>query len=264
LEQVMVNLALNARDAMRGGGRLTIETARVRLDEGESARRGTKVDPGWYVRILVRDTGSGMDRVTLARAFEPFFTTKEVGEGTGLGLPSAYGTVKQSGGYIWIASSPAEGTEVTIDLPMLEEGRASGAVVAAVEPAPGGSETVLVVDDQELVRVWLGHALESLGYATLVAASGAEALAMIEQGAKVDLLVTDVAMPSMGGRELGERAAALLPGLPVLFISGFYREQIVGREQLDAGARLLRKPFTVDEVAREVRTMLDAAVRPGR
>ncbi len=262
LEQVMVNLILNARDAMRDGGRLTIETARVRLDEKESGRREVEVEPGWYARIRVRDTGSGMDRPTLERAFEPFFTTKEVGQGTGLGLPSAYGTVKQSGGYIWIESSPGEGTEITIDLPVIEEGRASGAVVAAVEPPPRGSETVLVVDDEELVRAWLCRILDSLGYSSLAAADGAGALAMITGGAAVDLLVTDVAMPGMAGKELGERVAALLPGLPVLFISGFDRDVIVGQGQLHEHARLLRKPFTVEEVAIEVRTLLDA-VRAG-
>ena len=261
LEQVMVNLILNARDAMPDGGRLTIETARVRLDDDESARRGANIEAGWYVRILVRDTGSGMDRATLKRAFEPFFTTKEVGEGTGLGLPSAYGTVKQSGGYIWIDSSPGEGTEITIDLPVLEEARTSGPEVAAVELAPRGSETVLVVDDEELVRAWLCRILQSLGYTALPAAGGAEALARMKAGAAVDLLVTDVAMPGMGGRELSERAGALLPGLPVLFISGFDRDHIVGQGQLDERARLLRKPFALEEVAIEVRTLLDTAVR---
>jgi CheY-like chemotaxis protein len=262
LEQVMVNLALNARDAMPDGGRLFIETARIRLDEGESARRGAKVEPGWYLRILVRNTGTGMDRATLERAFEPFFTTKGVGEGTGLGLPSAYGTVKQSGGYIWIDSAPGEGTAITIDLPVAEDEATPGARADAVEPARRGSETVLVVDDEEHVRAWLGGILEGLGYTALAAASGLEALAMIKGGAAVDLLVTDVAMPGMGGRELSERMAALSPGLPVLFISGFDRDQVVSRGWLDEGALLLRKPITAEKVANEIRKLLDA-VRPG-
>jgi two-component system, chemotaxis family, CheB/CheR fusion protein len=261
VEQVIVNLVLNARDAMPDGGRLTIATARVRLDVDDGARRGAKINPGRYVRIQVRDTGTGMDRATMERAFEPFFTTKEVGQGSGLGLPSAYGTVKQSGGYIWITSRPGEGTEITIDLPRIEGARTSGAVTTATESAPRGSETVLVVEDEEPVRVWLSRILESLGYTALGAAGGAEALTLIKGGAAVDLLVTDVAMPGMSGRELSERVIGLVPGLPVLFISGFHREQIVGMGQLDEQARLLPKPFTVEEVALEVRSLLDAAAR---
>ncbi|HUQ14887.1 MAG TPA: chemotaxis protein CheB [Gemmatimonadales bacterium] len=262
LEQVIVNLTLNARDAMPNGGRLGIETARVDLREGDSTRRGVSVAPGSYVRILFSDSGRGMDQATLERAFEPFYTTKPVGEGTGLGLASAYGTVKQSGGYIWLRSSPDKGTEITIDLPVFARGRATEKdVVPSLQP-PRGSETVLVVDDEVLVRAWLCRILETLGYAPLAAGSGTEALALIEGGAAVDLLVADVVMPGMGGRELGERVAALLPGVPVMFISGFNRDQIVGQGLLDEHASLLRKPFTVEEVAIEVRTLLDASVRP--
>jgi signal transduction histidine kinase/CheY-like chemotaxis protein len=262
LEQVIVNLTLNARDAMPDGGRLRIETALVELGEGDSTRGAVSVKPGSYVRILFSDTGSGMDQATLERAFEPFFTTKPVGEGTGLGLASAYGTVKQSGGYIWLRSSPAKGTEITIDLPVFASGKATKEEAVPSLPAPHGSETVLVVDDEEFIRAWLCRGLETLGYAVQVAANGAEALALIEGGAAVDLLVADMIMPGMGGRELGERVAALLPGLPVLFISGFDRAQIVAQGRLDERARLLRKPFTVEEVAIEVRTLLDASVRP--
>jgi signal transduction histidine kinase/CheY-like chemotaxis protein len=262
LEQVIVNLTLNARDAMPDGGRLTIETARVELDEGDSTRRAASVEPGSYVRIVFSDTGRGMDQATQDRAFEPFFTTKPVGEGTGLGLASAYGTVKQSGGYIWLRSSPDTGTEITIDLPVFASGRATENEMVPSPPAPHGSETVLVVDDEEIVRAWVCRSLRTLGYTALAAASGAEALGLIEGGAAVDLLVADVVMPGMGGRELGERVAELLPGLPVLFISGFDRDQIVGQGRLDERARLLRKPFTVEEVAIEVRTLLDG-VRTG-
>jgi CheY-like chemotaxis protein len=258
----MVNLTLNARDAMPNGGRLRIETARVMLDEGDSTRHAVMVEPGSYVRILFSDTGRGMDQATLERAFEPFFTTKPVGEGTGLGLASAYGTVKQSGGYIWLRSTPDQGTEITIELPVFASGRAAEKEAVPSLPAPHGSETVLVVDDEALIRAWLCRTLETLGYSAMAAASGAEALALIERGVAVDLLVADVVMPGMGGREVGEQVAALLPGLPVLFISGFERHQIVGAGQLDARARLLRKPFTVEEVAIEVRTMLDSAARP--
>ncbi|MBA3893277.1 MAG: PAS domain-containing protein [Gemmatimonadales bacterium] len=261
LEQVLVNLTLNARDAMPDGGRLGIETARVELREGDSTRRAESLEPGSYVRILFSDTGRGMDQATLKRAFEPFFTTKPVGEGTGLGLASAYGTVKQSGGDIWLQSSPDQGTRITIDLPVFASGRATEKEAVPSLPAPHGSEAILVVDDEALVRVWLCRTLETLGYAAMAAASGAEALARIKGGVAVDLLVADVVMPGMGGRELGERAVALLPGLPVLFISGFDRDQIVSQGQLDEHARLLRKPFTVEEVAIEVRTLLDAAVR---
>ncbi|MGH7534114.1 MAG: ATP-binding protein, partial [Gemmatimonadales bacterium] len=148
LEQIMVNLALNARDAMPDGGRVSIETALVKLDDGDSARRGVSVEPGSYLRIIFRDTGRGIDPATMQRVFEPFFTTKEVGKGTGLGLASAYGTVKQSGGYIWIESSAGEGTEVTIDLPLVAEGKASGPEVVPDSPVPHGSETILVVDDE--------------------------------------------------------------------------------------------------------------------
>jgi signal transduction histidine kinase/CheY-like chemotaxis protein len=260
LEQVMVNLTLNARDAMPNGGRLRIETARVMLDEGDSTRHAVNVEPGSYVRILFSDTGRGMDQATLERVFEPFFTTKPVGEGTGLGLASAYGTVKQSGGYIWLRSSPDQGTEITIDLPVFASGRVAEKEAVPSLPAPRGSETVLVVDDEAIIRAWLCRTLETLGYSAMAAASGAEALAMIERGVAVDLLVADVVMPGMGGREVGERVAALLPGLPMLFISGFGRDQVVGAGQLDGRARLLRKPFTVEELAIEVRTLLDASV----
>jgi CheY-like chemotaxis protein len=261
LEQVIVNLTLNARDSMPDGGRLRIETARVELDEGDSTRRAASVEPGSYVRIVFSDTGRGMDQATQDRAFEPFFTTKPVGGGTGLGLASAYGTVKQSGGYIWLRSRPGTGTEITIDLPVFARGRPTEQEVVPNLQAPHGSEAVLVVDDEELVRAWLCRILESLGYTALTAASGAEALALIEGGPAVDLLVADVVMPGMGGRELGERVAALLPGLPMLFISGFDRDQMVSQGRLDERARLLRKPFTVEEVAMEVRTLLDASVR---
>jgi signal transduction histidine kinase len=257
LEQVIVNLTLNARDAMPGGGRLRVETARVELDESGSTRRAASIEPGSYVRIVFSDTGRGMDQVTQDRAFEPFFTTKPVGEGTGLGLASAYGTVKQSGGYIWLRSSPEEGTEITIELPVFAKGRAAESEMVPSLPAPRGSETVLVVDDEEIVRAWLCRSLETLGYRALAAGSGAEALTLIESGVAVDLLVSDVIMPGMGGRGLGERVEALLPGLPVLFISGFDRDEIVGQGMLDERARLLRKPFTVEEVAIEVRALLD-------
>jgi two-component system CheB/CheR fusion protein len=261
LEQVIINLTLNARDAMPDGGRLRIETVRVELDEGESNRRAASVEPGSYVRIVFSDTGRGMDQATQDRAFEPFFTTKPAGEGTGLGLASAYGTVKQSGGYIWLRSSPDTGTEITIDLPVFASGRATANEAVPSPPAPHGSETVLVVDDEEIVRAWVRRTLRSLGYTAMAAASGAEALALIEGGAAVDLLVSDVVMPGMGGQELGERMAALLPGLPVLFISGFDRDQAVSQGRLDERARLLRKPFTIEEFAIEVRTLLDASVR---
>ena len=261
LEQVIVNLTLNARDAMPDGGRLRIETARVELREGDSTHRTVSVEPGWYVRILFSDSGRGMDQATLERAFEPFFTTKPVGEGTGLGLASAYGTVKQSGGDIRLQSSPDKGTEITIDLPVFASGRVAETEAVPGLPVPHGSETVLVVDDEALIRAWLCRTLETLGYSAMAAASGAEALAVIERGVGVNLLVADVVMPGMGGREIGERAAALLPGLPVLFISGFDRDQIVSQGHLDERARLLRKPFTAEELAMEVRTLLDASVR---
>jgi len=262
LTQVVVNLALNARDAMPDGGRVSIETARVELDPGESALRGERVVPGRYLRVVFRDTGHGMDPATLAQAFEPFFTTKPVGQGTGLGLASAYGTVKQSGGYIWIESTPGRGTEITIDLPVFAEARPSEPEAVRTLLAPHGSETILVVDDEEIVGAWVCRALEKVGYTALAAADGAEALALIEGGAAVDLLISDVVMSGMGGRELGERAAALLPDLPVLFISGYNQDEIIGRRLLDGRARLLRKPFTVEQLAIEIRTLLDAARTP--
>jgi two-component system cell cycle sensor histidine kinase/response regulator CckA len=263
LEQVLLNLALNARDAMPGGGVLQVETANVVLDETSAADRGVTVRPGGYAALVVRDTGHGMDPNTLRQIFEPFFTTKGVGKGTGLGLSTVYGIVKQSGGYIFADSEPGRGTTVTIYLPLAD----------AERPAPpppagrphGGGETILVVEDDALVRAIMTRGLEEAGYAVLEAEHGDAALELARDGGgPLDLVVTDLAMPGVGGRELAEWLAELRPDVPVLFVSGHTDDDVVRRGLLDPGVAYLQKPFTPEVLARRVREMLDARPRgPG-
>ena len=259
LEGALLNLAVNARDAMPGGGRLTIETANTRLDEAYAAGHA-EVAPGCYVVIAVSDTGEGMSRETLARVFEPFFTTKEVGKGTGLGLSMVYGFVKQSGGHVKIYSEQGEGTTVKIYLPRLIS---DAEAIEAIDPAqaiPGATgETILVVEDDDDVRAYTVEILRELGYRVLEAHDGPAALRLIDRtDVAIDLLFTDVVMPAMSGRELAEAAHAIRPRLRVLYTSGYTRNAIVHGGRLDPGVEMIAKPFTYQALSTKVRDVLDA------
>jgi two-component system CheB/CheR fusion protein len=258
LEQVLVNLVLNARDAMPHGGRLTIATTPLVVTQPTAAvPDGPRVPPGKYARLMVRDTGTGMDATTKARLFEPFFTTKPVGTGTGLGLATAYGTVKQSGGFIWVDSELGRGTTFAIDLPVVVA-TPQPATVAEPAAVPGGSESILVAEDEEGVRTWLCRALRQLGYTVLEAGDGQTALRLItEQGAAPDLVLGDAVMPGMGGIELRQRLAAIRPELPVLLISAYSMDELTRRGMVAEGS-ILSKPLDIRDLAVGIRSVLDA------
>ncbi len=259
IEQVIMNLAVNARDAMPSGGKLTIETANESLDESY-ARFRAPLKPGSYVTISVSDTGAGMDSETQSHIFEPFFTTKGP-KGTGLGLSTVYGIVKQSGGYIWVSSEPNKGTTFKIYLPLVSETPESLAQVGAPEQLEGapGSETILVVEDEVNLRYLARQFLEKQGYRVIEAADGAAAMqiAVAHEGI-IHLLLTDVIMPGMNGRELAQRILEIRPNTKVLYMSG-YTENVIGRNgTLDAGIRLLQKPFTLRDLKNIVREVLNS------
>jgi PAS domain S-box-containing protein len=258
LEQVLMNLAVNARDAMPSGGRLAIETANVELDQ--SFMRDVLIHPGPYVMLAVSDSGLGMSDETKRRLFEPFFTTKEQGKGTGLGLATVYGIVKQSGGYIWVFSEAGKGTSFKVYLPRASRGEEKDRPVpTAAELAPA-TETVLVVEDEDAVRLLTRRILEKAGYKVFDARDAAKAEALFERhkGA-FDLLVTDVVMPGASGPNLFKRLLQLCPRLRVLYVSGYTDETIVHQGQLDHGVELLQKPFTADALNRRIRKILDQA-----
>jgi CheY-like chemotaxis protein len=259
MEQVLLNLVINARDAMPDGGTLTIETRTVTLDEhsgSEHPHRGS----GPHVLVSVTDTGTGMDEATRQRIFEPFFTTKEQGKGTGLGLSTVYGIVQQSGGSIWVSSLPGVGTTFAIYLPCVPEAVVPDAPAAPAVAAPG-TETVLLVEDEQAIRALTRRILESAGYTVLEAASGADALRLLDSHpGVVHLLLTDVVMPGMNGRELSGRVAAQRPSTKVLFASGYTDDAILRHGVLDAGSSFISKPYTPSELKRRVRAVLDGPV----
>jgi CheY-like chemotaxis protein len=261
LEQVITNLAVNARDAMPNGGKLTIETAYVDLDEQYAARH-VGVLPGGYVVIAVSDTGSGMKKEEKARIFEPFFTTKKQGKGIGLGLATVYGIIKQSGGNVLVYSEPGKGTTFKVYLPRLEVS-AEALLPGALEVSSGstGSETILIVEDEAAVRKAAVRILEAAGYKVLSSNNGGEALLTCEQyDGSIHLLLTDVIMPQMNGRQLAERLVAIRPGLQVLFMSGYTDTAIARHGVLDAGIHFINKPINANDLRRKVREVLDTPI----
>jgi signal transduction histidine kinase len=259
LQQVLLNLALNARDAMPLGGRVTIDTGVVELGDVDAAEHPEiRLRHGPYARLRMTDTGHGIDHETARHVFEPFFTTKEVGKGTGLGLSTVYGIVKQSDGYIWVDSEPGQGAAFRIYLPLVD------APVSSESPSPrcatgSGSETILVVEDETMVRNMVVRGLREEGYLVLAVESGADALAVLErQGEGVSLMITDVAMAEMGGHELGQRVAERRPALPVLYMSGYPLDEVVRRGLLQEHQPFLQKPFAPAALLESVRSLLDA------
>ena len=258
MQQILLNLAVNARDAMPQGGTLTIATANVTLNR-QYSRAHAPLEPGDYVQLTVRDTGHGMDAETQGRIFEPFFTTKAKGKGTGLGLATVYGIVKQSGGYIWVDSAPDQGTTFTLQFPpAVAEGAAPEAPAAAPSEARG-TETILLVEDQDQLRSLLRSVLQAHGYTVLEAARGDEALALSkEHPGPIHLLVTDVVLPGMNGRELGLALSSARPELKQLFMSGYPGETLRRYGILEMEIDLLQKPFPAAALTQKVRQTLDA------
>ncbi len=258
LENAIVNLAVNARDAMPDGGKLTIETANAHLDDAYAETRA-EVTPGQYVLICITDTGTGMSPEVIERAFDPFFTTKPVGKGTGLGLSQVFGFVKQSGGHISIYSESAEGSTIKLYLPRFF-GAAEPIHAPAVDsdtPPGSANEIVLVVEDEQRVRHFSVDALRELGYTAISASGAAEALALLDEQPNVALLFTDVVMPEMDGRRLAEAALLKRPGLRILYTTGYTRNSVVHNGRLDAGVNFLAKPYSIAQLARKIRGVLD-------
>jgi len=262
IEQVLMNLVVNARDAMPDGGKLIIETRNVDLDE-EYAARHVATKPGPYVQLAITDRGCGMDKEMQARIFEPFFTTKEKGKGTGLGLSTVYGIVKQSGGNIWVYSEPGRGTTFKIYLPrdLSSSKRVTGSRLAAVPTPSTGTETIVVAEDEEAMRNIAKRILGEAGYTVLTAATASDALLTCEahQG-KVHLLLTDVVMPQMSGRVLAERLVLARPGIKVIYMSGYADDAILHHGTLAPGTHFIGKPFSAADLTRKVREVLDSDV----
>lgn len=258
VEQIIVNLVVNARDAMPRGGKVTIETANVTLAD-QTALRHVSLRPGEHVMLAVSDTGVGMDQETQARIFEPFFTTKDIGKGTGLGLSTVYGIVKQSGGNIWVYSEPGLGTVFKVYLPRIDDATANSLEKLAQEAnAPRGSETILLVEDEDVVRGLTRKILMQAGYNVLDAQSGEEAIRLCRaHTGPIDLLLTDVVMPEISGKEVADRMLELRPAIRVLFMSGYTDEAIVQHGVLDANVKFIQKPFTWVGLTRKVREVLN-------
>ena len=257
IEQIVLNLCVNARDAMPGGGRLTIETRNVSLQQPYRNQQ-VQIRAGEYVMLSVSDNGCGMDAETQARIFDPFFTTKELGKGTGLGLSTVYGIVKQSEGTVWVYSEAGKGTTFKIYLPRVDEVTQTPGQAITLSPVPRGHETILVVEDENIVRALTTEILEKHGYRVLSAANGAEGLrTCLEFNGRIDLLITDVVMPQMSGRELAEQFALTRPETRVLFMSGFTDDAIVRHGVLDDDVFFIQKPFSPDALAIKTRFVLD-------
>ncbi len=255
VEQAIMNLVVNARDAMPGGGKLTIETDAVHLDENY-ARTHMGVVPGDFVMIAVSDTGIGMDAETKRRIFEPFFTTKEQGKGTGLGLATVYGIVKQAGGDIWVYSEPNRGTTFKLYFPKVKE-EVTDSVAAERESPHGENETILVVEDEKAVRDLTVRMLQRLGYRVLIAAGGPEAIAISSSHTeRIALLLTDVVMPNMSGRQLADELAKSRPDMKVIYLSGYTENTVIHHGVLDAGIEFLPKPFSREVLAKKIREVL--------
>ncbi len=259
IEQVIMNLAINARDAMPQGGKLTIETDNADLNENYFLEHGIEGEKsGHYVMLAVSDTGSGMDKKTLEHIFEPFFTTKEVGRGTGLGLPTVYGIVKQNNGFIWVYSEPGQGTTFKVYLSEVKKDTDLEKKEQTHVDDPGGSETVLIVEDNDLLRNFVQKALQGYGYSVLNAENGEDALMVCkEHDGQIDLMITDVVMPKMGGREAVKRLQPLYPQMKVIYMSGYTDNAIVHHGVLKSGLNFLEKPFTPKGLVRKVRKVLD-------
>jgi CheY-like chemotaxis protein len=258
IEQVILNIVMNAREAMPQGGKLTLETANVSFDE-ESVDRYPELKAGDYVMLAITDTGGGIPDEVRARLFEPFFTTKDVGQGTGLGLSMCYGIIKQSGGHISVYSEIGWGASFKIYLPQVLE-RTAMPIKQSVAPGlPRGSETILLVEDDPALREMAGSLLKRLGYTVWAAANGVEALGLKQHGGVggIDLLFTDVVMPHMSGKELADRIEALCPQTKILFASAYTESAIVHQGVLNKGVALLQKPFTPSALARKVREVLE-------
>lgn len=257
IEQVIINLAVNARDAMPQCGKLIIETQNVELD-GEYAKLHPEVKPGRYVMMSVSDTGSGMSPATKTHIFEPFFTTKPPGKGTGLGLATVYGIVKQSGGHVAVDSELGHGTTFKIYLPSVEEKVSASKPLNGAKVVPHGNETILLVEDEDAVRGIIKMALQNLDYTVLEARSGEEAVRIVERHTEpIHLLITDVVMPEMGGRQVAERLKACKEGIKVLFLSGYTDDSVVRHGILQEEVAFLQKPFTPVALAKKVREVLD-------
>ena len=258
IEQIIMNLVVNARDDMPKGGALTMESRNVIMDESYRQKH-PEVVPGKYVLLTVNDTGFGMDEDTKEHIFEPFFTTKGLGEGTGLGLSTVYGIVKQSKGHIWVDSKAGEGSSFKIYLPLMEETGRGKTKAYQNENIKGGTETILLVEDEQALRRMARKILEKFGYQIIEASNGGEALSIIAKKSRpqIDLVITDVVMPNMSGKDLATKLHNAYPELKILYTSGYTDDVIAQHGVLDEGVRFLQKPFLPSSLAEKVRDILD-------